>query len=293
MSTEVHTKEGAGILATFLDEQIAAFIALETALRDSPLARVARLHPLLVAVIEDAISIRLLGDASRLNQAYVISRALLERLTNFCFLQLCTDGEFDDFLDYTLNKVGRRMDRSVEAAGQVKARIALRDGEFQLPPEIAAAVAKFTSERGREKTRWTTVSLPDRAAVVEAKLGGTGLFISLLTIYADASEALHGTIYGAVFHLGAYDVGAVPHDQGSLDRHRYSTLACLYVMAGGAMDTLLALLLALGEPNVCEAASASKSRFKLAAVRCGLVAAKQKPNPPLNTDAGDKAARAG
>jgi hypothetical protein len=270
VSTEVHTKEGAQVLATFLDEQIAVFIKLEAALRDSPLARVSRLHALFVAIIEDAISIRLLGDASRLNQAYIISRALLERLTNFCFLQLCQDTEFEDYLDYTLNKVGRRMDRSVEASGQIKARISLKDGTVLLAPEIAAAVAKFTSERGREKTRWTTVSLPDRAAVVEAKLGGTGLFISLLTIYADASEALHGTIYGSVFHLGAYDVGAVPHDQESLDRHRYSTLACLYLMTGGAMDTLLALLFALDEPSVSEAAPASKSGFKLAAVQCGL-----------------------
>jgi hypothetical protein len=57
-------------------------------------------------------------------------------------------------------------------------------------------VAKFTSERGREKTRWTDVSLSGRAAVVDAKVGKTGLFMCLLTVYADASEALHGTLYG-------------------------------------------------------------------------------------------------
>lgn len=59
------------------------------------------------------------------------------------------------------------------------------------------------------------------------------------------------------------------------------------------MDTLLALLLSVNEPNVCEAARASKARFKHAAIRCGLAAEKQKSNLPLNTDAGDKAARAG
>ena len=127
---------------------------------------------------------------------------MLERLINFCFLQLCKDDEFEDYLNYTLNKVARRLDRSIVANGKVRARIALNEGEIELTQELTEAVAKFTSERGREKTRWTNVSVPERAAVVDAKLGRTGLFMSLLTVYADASEALHGTLYGG-FPLGS------------------------------------------------------------------------------------------
>lgn len=268
--TTVQTDAGARTLAQFLDGQISLLVRAEGLIRGSKLPRIARLHALYVAIIEDALSIRLLGEDARLNQAYIISRALLERLTNFCFLQLCSDEEFGDYVDYTLNKVGRRMDRSVDANGQMRARIALRDGELELPSEIAAAVAKFTSERGREKTRWTSVSLPDRAAVIEAKLGGTGLFMSFLTIYADASEALHGTLYGALFHFGVYDVGAVPHDQSSLDRHRYETLSCLYLMAGGAIDTMLSLLRILDAPAFAELAVASDVRFRQAVALVGL-----------------------
>ena len=110
--------------------------------------------------------------------------------------------------------------------------------------------------------------------MVEAKLGGTGLFMSLRTIYADASEALHGTLYGAVFHLGAYDIGAVPNDQQSLDRHRHSTLSCIYLMAGGALDTLFTLLQSLDEPSVQQAAARSKKAFKTAAIEAGLAVAK-------------------
>lgn len=276
---DVQTLEGAQTLAGFLDGQISQLVQLDGIICESNSHRVARLHALFASIIEDAISIRLLGEAARLNQAYIISRALLERLTNFCFLQLCTEAEFSDYVDYSLNKVGRRLDRNIEANGhEEKARIALQGGDFELPPEIAAAVAKFTSERGREKTRWTAVSLPDRAAVVEAKLGGTGLFMSLLMIYADASEALHGTLYGAVFHLGAYDIGAVPHDQQSLDRHRYSTLSCLYLMAGGAIDTLLSLLCKLDNPTYFRSALASKNAFKIAAVHTGLAVTRNNPN---------------
>ena len=111
--------------------------------------------------------------------------------------------------------------------------------------------------------------------MIEAKLERTGLFMSLITIYADASEALHGTIYGAVFHLGAYNIGSVPTDQESLDRHRHATLCCLYLMTGGAIDTLISLLSFIGEPYALAVEAESKSDFKKTAVEVGLAATKK------------------
>ena len=273
--TIVSTDAGSQLLAKFLDGQIKRLVESVNAINGSHIPRVARLFSLYSAVIEDAISIRILCENARINQAYIVSRALLERLTNFSFLQLCTAPEFSDYVDYSLNKAGRSLDRSIEANGKVKARIALNGGDFELPPEISAAIAKFTSERGREKTRWTNVSLPDRAAVIEAKLGNTGLFMSLLTIYADASEALHGTLYGAAFHLGAYQASP-PHDQASLDQHRHQTLSALYLMAGGGIDTLFSLLASLGDSDFKNVALASKNAFKEAAIATGLAASKDK-----------------
>jgi len=273
--TIVSTQGGAQILAQFLDAQVKRLVDNVSAIHQSNQPRVSRLYAIYAAIIEDAISVSLLCENGRTNQAYIISRALLERVTNFCFLQLCTDAEFSDYVDYSLNKAGRSLDRSIEANGQIKARIALNGGDFELPPEIAAAIAKFTSERGREKTRWTNVSLPDRAAVIEAKLGSTGLFMSLLTIYADASEALHGTLYGAAFHLGSYEASP-PHDQASLDRHRYQTLSALYLMAGGSIDTLFALLASLDDSPFDAIAHASRNAFKESAIATGLAVAKEK-----------------
>lgn len=272
--TIVSTDAGSQLLAKFLDGQIKRLVESVNAINGSHIPRVARLFSLYSAVIEDAISIRILCENARINQAYIVSRALLERLTNFCFLQLCTAPEFSDYVDYSLNKAGRSLDRSIEANGKVKARIALNGGDFELPPEISAAIAKFTSERGREKTRWTNVSLPDRAAVIEAKLGNTGLFMSLLTIYADASEALHGTLYGAAFHLGAYQASP-PHDQASLDQHRHQTLSALYLMAGGGIDTLFSLLASLGDSHFKNVALTSKNAFTEAAIATGLAVSKE------------------
>lgn len=270
----IGTHAGSQILAQFLDSQIKRLVENLSAINQSGQPRVARLYAIYSAIIEDAISVRLLCENARTNQAYIISRALLERLTNFCFLQLCTDAEFSNYVDYSLNKAGRSLDRSIEANGQVKVRIALNGGDYEIPPEISSAIAKFTSERGREKTRWTNVSLPDRAAVIEAKLGNTGLFMSLLTIYADASEALHGTLYGAAFHLGTYEASP-PHDQAGLDQHRHQTLSALYLMAGGSIGTLFALLASLGDGPFDAVAQASENAFKEAVIATGLAIAKE------------------
>lgn len=75
--------------------------------------------------------------------------------------------------------------------------------------------------------------------MVDAKVGKTGLFMCLITVYTDASEALHGTLYGAVFHLGAYDPGTVPQDEQSMLLHHSQTLSTLYLLAAGAIDDLL------------------------------------------------------
>lgn len=267
---DVRTAAGMQLLARFLDEQIAALVSIEPVLRQSALSRVTRLHPLVICMLEDAISIRLLGNDSRTNQTYVIARALVERCTNYCYLLLCDDREFTDYIDYSLNKAGRRIDRSIEVDGEVKVRVGLKDGTVELPPQVQQAIAKFTSERGREKTRWTNVSLPERAAAVEVRVRASGLFMALLTIYADASEALHGTLYGALFHLGVYDYGAVPHDQESLDQHRYTTLSCLYLMSGGLLDTLFRVLITVGEACCTIYAEESKQRFRAVSVQTGL-----------------------
>jgi hypothetical protein len=268
--TDVSEKTGAEILGTFLDEQINSLVEVMPIIRDSSLPRVHRLFPLISSATEDAISIRILGNASRTNQAYVIARALVERTINVCYLLFCTDQEFSDFVDYSLNKAGRRADRTIEIDGDVKVRIALKDSNVEFPESVRKAIAKFTSERGREKTRWTNVSLPERAAAVESRIQHSGLFVPLVTIYADASEALHGTLYGAAFHLGAYDFGAVPNDQESLDRHRHQTLSFLYLMSGGLIDTMFKAMATAGEGACVLRSAASIVKLRKVAKLCGL-----------------------
>ena len=59
----------------------------------------------------------------------------------------------------------------------------------------------------------------------------TLIMMALEVIYDDASEALHGTLYGCTFHLGAYDA-----DQGNkgvedkIKRHRKNLTMIFYFL---------------------------------------------------------------
>ena len=275
---QVDTDKGASILANFLDQMITLMVNNEEKLKRSSNSRISDIHPLYASILEDCISIRLLGEDSRLNQCYIISRALLERLINYCYLQVCSQEEFDDFISYSKNKAARRLSRSIESGGETKAKVEFAGGQYTLSKEMEEAVQQFTSQKGKEITRWTKLSLPDRATVVEQKAEKTSLFMHLLIIYSDASEALHGTIYGSLFHLGAYDLGSIPSDQASLDKHRYSTLSALYLFSGSAIDTMFSFMYQTGNKELAETASASNNEFKTASIKSGLLKVKKKSN---------------
>lgn len=270
---ESDTDSGCKIWELFLEKQIDRLISIEPSLRFSAVAHISDVHAIYSSIIEDAISIRMLGANGRLNQSYILARAFLERLINYCFLQISSKDEYENFIDYSANKAGRRLSRTMVANGRVKAKIEYAGGEYELPSHIQKAIDKFTSENGREKTRWTKLGLPERAAIVESECEKSGLFMHLLCIYSDASEAIHGTLYGALFHLGTYDPQSAPTDQSSLDKHRYATLSMIYLILGSAIDTLFSFLNHLGEHVVEEISQSSELDFKLAAIKTGLVKA--------------------
>ena len=258
-------------LLGFVSAEVGLLVEGEQLIRTADVERVEKLHPIYASIIEDAISLTLLARELRVNNSHMVVRALLERVVNFCYLQFCDHAEFEKFVAYSRSKAVRRLDRLLER-GPTKVSIRL-DGvvDWSLHPELKAAYDQFTSPSGKEITRWTKVSLPDRAALVEAKVPCASLFLPLLTVYGDASEALHGTLYGSAFHLGTYDVGAVPHDQDSLNRTTFSNVSALALMAGGTIDTLIRVCADVSVPTFVELAKQSKDNFRGVSTAVGLL----------------------
>ncbi|HEH9408863.1 TPA: hypothetical protein SIA33_001858 [Aeromonas salmonicida] len=265
---DMETEEGMLLWRECFHKHIELLITYEISVRECQNERAIKLYPIFSSIIEDSISLDILAKNYRLNQCYIISRALLERVINFCYLLYSPEDEYESFVAYTKNKAARGLSRKIEIGGQKKVSLEFSGGEYELPQDYRDAVERFTSENGREIPRWTKLNIEKRAVFLDEK-SGRNLLLHVLMIYGDASEALHGTLYGALFHLGTFSPGSIPSDQESLDQHRNNTLSFLYFMGSAAIGVLL-FCLKENRVELSEAYTKADSLFKEAAEDSGL-----------------------
>lgn len=168
--------------------------------------RLHQLYPLLLGVGSTGASILHLLESGFPNEATMLFRAFLERVHNFNFALIGPDSEFEAFVAYSKQKGLRRHHRAMTDG--TTAVSLTRVGPVDVSREQIEALRTFTGPKGGEKTRWTKTSLVDRASHVARRLGrrnSAATLIGLLAVYEVASEALHGTLFGALFHTGYYD----------------------------------------------------------------------------------------
>lgn len=199
--------------------------------------RLSLARSLLMGISSNALAIIQLAKHNFGNEVYPIARSLLERVITFYYLQFCDEQEIQNYIDYSRQKTFRNL----------SGHISVNDKQFQIKysgtvdlndyPDIKAAVEKYTSKNSRKAlTRWSSTSIEDKLSVIDkAKdINIEVLMIAVQAIYDDASEALHGTLYGCTFHLGAFKPGLRPKSQEAIaDQHKqnlamiFFTCACL------------------------------------------------------------------
>lgn len=129
------------------------------------------------------------------NEAFMLGRALLERVTTLCYLLTCPPDGVQRYAAYGRQKALRMRDRRVRA-GSIEYRMKFLGGSSD-SPEDQELLAMFTGPKGGEKTRWTELSLTKMIGEIHRVSGaGKMLLITHLALYERGSEALHGTFYG-------------------------------------------------------------------------------------------------
>lgn len=168
--------------------------------------RLGILYFLLFGIQRTGVCIDLLAQGFNVNECYILARSFLERAITYVYVLYCDEDEYQNYLSYTKQKAFRNLDRKFKA-GKMEVRLS-RTGSIDLSkePELEKAIDRFTSKTGKAKTRWTNKNLSDMLEIIEAKgQVDVGIFMFAdLWIYDDASKALHGTTYGALFHMGVY-----------------------------------------------------------------------------------------
>lgn len=203
-------------------------------------ARLGELYPLLFSIWHTGTSISLLAMHLHVSECYILARALLEKIINYTYLLSCDEQEYLLYVEYTKQKAYRVLDRSF-TSGETKVHLRW-SGSINLEeyPELKKTVDQFTSARGKPKTRWTSKNL---SAMVESISNKGGLEIgylmfAILWIYDDASEALHGTLYGSTFHVGTFQ-GKLPSSKEELKRTWNEQFSALFLTLGTCVHTLI------------------------------------------------------
>ena len=217
------TDETTGLFFNFFNNQLALLENLYqyqfTELKHLDSTRLGTLYPLLFSIHHTGLSISLLSRHLHLKECYILARSFLESLITYTYILSCDEEEYSRYLAYTKQKAYRMLNRSL-TAGDSKVRLRWTDPiELEKEPELKKALELFTSKKGKAKTRWTSHSLSEMLESIASR-GGLEigyLMFAILGIYDNASEALHGTLYGSIFHIGPF-AGKTPASKNELKK---------------------------------------------------------------------------
>ena len=200
--------------------------------------RFSELYLLFFSLHSTGLAIAHLAKGKFLNESFMLARSQVEKIINYLYLLYCDDEEYQNYLAYSKQKQFRMFNRSINV-GELNAEIR-RSVQLNEDVDLQAAKQRFTSKSGKEVRRWSNRSIPDRLSIVESKLGKdvSVFMLSYLGIHENASEALHGTIYGVAFNIGLWR-GKTPSSIEELSKSWNEQFSMLFIMLGTCIHILL------------------------------------------------------
>jgi hypothetical protein len=200
-------------------------------------------------------------DFMYLHEGFMLCRSVIERVITCLYLLFCDDKEFQRYLTYTKQKAYRVSERVLYAGDLVVSLKRTPPLSLEDDAELRRAVEEFTSKKGKTISRWRSVSLQDMLDYLgkntSIKLGA--LCLAYMYVYDDASEALHGTLYGSLFHYDAFQ-GQVPETPEGMKESWFTQWSTLYICMSACVSVLIE---GIGEvAEVAELVSESKATLK-------------------------------
>lgn len=166
-------------------------------------------------------------------ESIMLSRAFMEKITNFCYVSICEEKEYRAFILHPIYKhyhyVGSiKREDSIDFAhleDEAKARKEKQE-ELKKNPVMHEALQIFSEKNA--KLNWSKKTLDQRIQVLEkwGKFFDVFFKLSKIQYYADASEALHGSLYGCSYGTGVFDPDFDSNIEDELDKKLYKDSAC-------------------------------------------------------------------
>lgn len=175
-------------------------------LKSEPSTRVSELYPLLNSILSSGLAADILLRRGFIIETYIIGRSFLENMINYCYLQICDEKEYKNFFDYSKQKIFRSIQTQQKVYSHIGKNYPLPDPSF-IHPDMPHLLNKFTSKGGKELKNWSIQTIENKIIKIEIAKNSFSASAHLALyemLYSDASEALHGTIYGAMFPTGIF-----------------------------------------------------------------------------------------
>lgn len=175
-------------------------------------------------------------------ETMMLSRSLIEKLTNFCYLQVCEDKEFRNFKIHPYYRTYHNFEK-IKYAGQKSIKLKFDGKDSYKNNHLISEALKSFSE-SNPTLNWSSKNIDLKISVIEKKTNIAVEFflMNTLTIYSNASEALHGSLYGCTFHLGLYEPNIDHKDATKVEINLLKNLALLYAQLGSIIHEVIKYL---------------------------------------------------
>ncbi|MDR1937727.1 MAG: DUF5677 domain-containing protein [Tannerellaceae bacterium] len=182
-------------------------------------------------------------------ESVMLARSFMETVTNFCYVSICDEKEYRAFILHPIYKyyfnVGRNfMDEINDYNTYLDHADAIKEKREKLKkiPIVQEALAMFSDTK--PNLTWTKKSLNERIKVLEewGKFLDTFFSLNKIQYYSDASEALHGSLYGCTYDLGVFDPDFDHTNEEELSKKLYKGNACMILYLGNIIHESLTLI---------------------------------------------------
>ena len=180
------------------------------------------------------------------NESVMLSRAFIERITNFCYVGICDEKEFRAFTLHPIYKHYHNVmlpkmedhfefttaEEYAEAATKKSEERKQKQEQLKKIPDIQEALTIFSDTN--PNLNWTKKKLNEKIEVIakSGKLIDVFFTINKIQYYSDASETLHGSLYGCTYNAGVFNPDFDFAKEGELDKKIYKDNTCVLLHMG-------------------------------------------------------------
>jgi hypothetical protein len=179
-------------------------------------------------------------------ESVMLARAFMEKITNFCYVGICDEKEYQAFLLHPIYKhyhnVGfPKMEDSLgftspeEYMDLVNRNLAARKSKQDKLKEIPIVQEALTAfSDTKTHLNWTKKTMGQRIDAIAkwGKLMDVFFSINKIQYYSDASETLHGSLYGCTYQLGIFDPEFDYTNEEELSKRLYKDSTCILLHLG-------------------------------------------------------------